>query len=455
MITESGYQEFENLDKLFFKLREAGCQKVLIKSLAKNDNKKQQIYFGSNFQALNELPSLDIYSDPTGSHGPTFKAALDFYWLNNDGNAYKAPGAQLILYPQYPEVRFSGFLQRAEIRPSELMTQREVGRVLIMGILKQGSILGHIVASDSPVKHQISELSETHESGVFQVLTLDPHGEGLDTKSALTDELIRVHTCGWINSKRLDSDGSVRECKATNCGGLNLEAELGITPSGRELTDYLGWEIKSYSVSKFDRYKSSHQITLMTPEPTGGYYQDEGIISFVRRYGYPDTYGREDRMNFSSTHRFNEMNELTGLKLKLVGYQRDTKKIIDADGYIALISKEDDLAAAWSFTSMLKHWNKKHNQAAYIPYVKRDEPLQYSYGDIVGFGEGTDFLRFLEAMASGLICYDPGTHVARIHSEKPKPKRRSQFRIKIKDVNSLYYSFGFNSLISEGSEQVL
>lgn len=44
-----------------------------------------------------------------GAKKAIFKAALNFSWINVQGNVEPASHAQLILYPQYPEVRFFGF----------------------------------------------------------------------------------------------------------------------------------------------------------------------------------------------------------------------------------------------------------------------------------------------------------------------------------------------------------
>jgi hypothetical protein len=55
--------------------------------------------------------------------------------------------------------------------------------------------------------------------------------------------------------------------------------------------DYLGWEVKQFSVRNFNAINSS-VITLMTPEPTDGYYAKEGSQAFIRKYGYSDLKGR-------------------------------------------------------------------------------------------------------------------------------------------------------------------
>ena len=53
-----------------------------------------------------------------------------------------------------------------------------------------------------------------------------------------------IHELGWIESKRLNSDGKAISYRAPNGGGYTLEAELGIVPNGVSEPDYLGWEVK-------------------------------------------------------------------------------------------------------------------------------------------------------------------------------------------------------------------
>jgi hypothetical protein len=53
--------------------------------------------------------------------------------------------------------------------------------------------------------------------------------------------------------------------------------------------------------------------------------------------------------------------------------------------------------------------------------------------------EGTDFLRFLRASADGKVYYDPGIKLENASDpQRKKTKRRSQFRIKSRDIAILY-----------------
>lgn len=226
-------------------------------------------------------------------------------------------------------------------------------------------------------------------------------------------------------------------CDAPNCGGYTLEAELGITPNGYSEPDFLGWEVKQFGVNNFKNINTA-VITLMTPEPTHGIYVTEGTEAFIRRFGYEDKIGREDRMNFGGIHKAGERQKSTNLQLELIGFDIDSGKIRSTDGRIALVDKDGNEAASWGFTEMIKHWNRKHNQACYVPSLsKTGTTRQYMYSSKVILGTGTDFQLFLSEMAQGHIYYDPGIKMENV-STKPKIKKRSQFRIKSQHLPNLY-----------------
>ena len=88
-------------------------------------------------------------------------------------------------------------------------------------------------------------------------------------------------------------------------------------------------------------------------------------------------------------------------------------------------------------------WNKKHAQAAYVPYEsdKEGEPA-YRYLSPVLMGEGTDFNRYLSAVCAGLIIFDPGSKVMNASTEKSSVKARSQFRMSVRNLATLYQKFG-------------
>lgn len=424
-----------NLKKLKSLYSDNGCLKIYVKRLAPNDNSKNQVYLAGSFDILNVFPISEITTESAGDwERERFKAKLKFSWINEDGNIYEAPNSQLILYPKYPEVRFSGFLLGAQNAPSELMTQRLQDRILFLGTSKDGRVLGFVDSPDSDISKEFEQQNITETHGVFKVITLP---QALNDKIKLITELRRIHKLNWIISKRLDSQGKILSCLSPNCGGYTLEAELGITPNGYSEPDYLGWEIKQFSVSNFEKINGK-VITLMTPEPTHGFYVDKGTEAFIRKYGYEDKKGREDRLNFGGIHKVGITNPTTNLKMELIGFDNESGKIKNSDGRIALLDKKENEAASWSFSSLLLHWNRKHNKACYVPSMAETEPIRkYKYGNKVILGRNTDFQFFLKQMAAGNIYYDPGIKLENASGDG-KVKKRSQFRIKSGHLESLY-----------------
>jgi hypothetical protein len=436
----------ENL-KLIFSQNE--CNIIYIKRLSPNDNSKNQIYFGGSFEILNILPISEIKNEEAGDwNKERFKASINFSWISDEGNLFPAPNSQLILYPKYPEVRFSGFLSKCEKPPSELLTSRIANRLLFFSVSKNGNVLGYVASPESEIADQFNSIKNIEDHGVFKKIEL-PGME--NNKVKLINELLRIHNSGWIKSKRLNSHGSIISCESSNCGGYTLEAELGITPNGYSEPDYLGWEIKQFGVKNLLKITSS-VITLMTPEPTHGIYKTEGAEVFIRNYGYKDRSGkndRHDRLNFGGVHKYEKRHNLTNLELKLIGFDTENGKIRNTNGYIGLIDLNDNVAASWSFSSLLLHWNRKHNQACYIPSLSETSvPRKYKYGNRIILGTGTEFQLFLKQIALGNIYYDPGIKMENV-STKPKIKKRSQFRIKSEYLNSLYKTSEIVDVLNE------
>lgn len=421
-----------NLKSLFIN---NGCKKVYVKTLSPNDNSKNQVYIGGNFEILNILPTSEIITEEAGDwNKERFKAKINFSWIDDEGLIFSAPQAQLILYPKYPEVRFSGFLARCEKAPSELMTKRLADRLLFFSVAQNGTILGYVTSPTSEIANEFNKTESDSVHGVFSVIDLP---KAKNNRAVLLSELKRIHELGWIDSKRLNINGNIMDCQSPNCGGYTLEAELGVTPNGYSEPDFMGWEVKQFGVANFNRTKSK-AITLMTPEPTDGLYKSEGTEYFVRTYGYKDKRGRPDRLNFGGVHKVGEKHHLTDLTMQLIGFDVESGKIRNTNGRIALLDEKENETASWSFSSMLKHWNRKHNQACYVPSLSETKPeRKYRYGNEIILGTGTDFQLFLSQMAIGNIYYDPGIKLENI-STKPKIKKRSQFRIKSGFLPNLY-----------------
>lgn len=438
-----------NLNDLKSRFLEAGCRRLYAKLLADNDNSKNQIYFAGAVEALNVFPSDEISAENSKGGSPTFKARLNFGWLLENGLVAQAPKAQLILYSQYPEVRFSGFLHGCKEGPSVLMAARDraktfpqsiqeqlLGRVLFMGVTDDRKVIGYVAAGTSQVAADFGSQKFPPAVVVFCEIPLPHITTNDEAKAKLLAELTRINRLGWICSKQLGAGGVLKPCHAPQCGGFTLEAELGIAKNSVGEPDYLGWEVKQHTVSSFKSLGAA--ITLMTPEPTSGYYKEQGVEAFIRKFGYPDRNNKPDRLNFGGIHRIGRQQMLTGLTMQLVGYDAKKGKIIDANGSIALVAPSGEVAAAWEFGGLLAHWSRKHTRAVYVPSMRRTDPeWQYAYGARVRMAEQTDSLRLLSALASGIVYYDPGIKLENA-STKPEIKRRSQFRVASKHIESLY-----------------
>lgn len=412
-----------------------GVRQLLVKELAANDNSKNQPYLGGSLDILNILPMGEIREETTPKGRVGLKAPLPFSWLRADGSVTPAPRTQIILYPQYPEIRLSGFLQGTQGGPNALMTVRQAGRLLFFGITGDRQIVAWVAAHDSRLAAEIRQLGQLEQTGVLRHVPMAATDSSRERLLALLRD---IHLKGWIDSWRMGPRGERLPCISPQCGGYTLEAELGIIPNGRSEPDFDGWEVKGHSVDSFMR-PGSKSITLMTPEPTGGYYRTEGVAAFIRKYGYADTKGRPDRLNFGGIHVIGQPHPRTGLTMTFMGFDAATGKITDPKGGFTLADAAGNEAATWHFAGLLQHWNRKHAKAAYVPFMQETDPgRRYSYGGTVRLCEGTDFVKFLQAMANGAVVYDPGIKLENATGPKTQTKQRSQFRIRSNGVSVLY-----------------
>lgn len=438
----------DSLARLLALLTHHGAYRIYAKRLSPNDNSKNQVYLGGGFAALNVLPHGEIYVDVSsrgGSKQDRPKAALRFSWINENGK-HPAPDANLILYPDYPEVRMSGFLRGCRSAPNTLMTVRDEGRILFFGVTRAGEVLGFVTDGGNPISNQVN--AQTWPTlGVFLELPLSLDAP-VDPKSTLLAHLSRIHDLHWIGSQKLGRTGAKQSYVARNGGGYTLEAELGVQPNGYAEPDFMGWEVKQYGVRDFVRFAPKSAVTLLTPEPTGGFYKDRSAEKFVERFGYVDKNGKPDRVNFGGIYSCPKAEHaVTGLRMTLNGFDACTGKITDIDGGLALITKDGEEAATWSFSGLMAHWNRKHAQAAYVPSLFRTPPPEYRYGPQVLLCEQTDFILFLKAFAAGKVYYDPALKLEKSASGKSVLHRRSQFRIQHSNLNQMYHHHEVVSLL--------
>ncbi|WP_337244691.1 MvaI/BcnI family restriction endonuclease [Luteimonas sp. gir] len=444
--TDRWLSELE-LSTVFEMLRDNGVTEAVYKVLPRNANSKNQVYLGTDLSQLGKLPSGEVtahlsVSEKSGKQEAVFRAPLEFYWLNAEGLPQLAPNAQLIFYPQYPEVRFSGFLRGCRTAPSSLWVKEKRGqepdRILVLGIGDDRKIIALTLPPESPAAREIRATEPHDPYGALYVLRM-PGEAHIDGFRDLMRELCRIHRLLWVPSTRLDPSGALVPCSGSNCNGNTLESLLGIRSNGYSLPDFRGWEVKARQVTNVDSPGAS-TVTLFTPEPTGGVYMADGLATFLKRYGYPDTKGREDRLNFGGLHRSGRApHSRTGLRLVVSGYVSPKK--FAPDGSVQLIDAHDHVAASWSFAKLMDHWKVKHAAAAFVPVQKKNEPeQQYRFGRQVLLGEGAEFGLLLDAMYSGKVYYDPGIKLEGVNTDSPKPKKRSQFRVASRNLPSLYES---------------
>lgn len=414
---------------------EKGAQRVLIKRLANNDNSKQQIYLGSDFDVIRMIPSGQIYSAGLSSKGPLFKAPLELFWIDTEGNLEQAKYSQIILYPKYPETRLSGFLQGCKLSPSHLMqppTHEErkkrtnKHRFLILGVNNK-SIFAYCSAWDEKLSEDLNVLITNNQFKSVTTVFYEYIKFEKSSQKKLIEKLASIYQAGEIESCKLDKNGNMQPYRASNGAGYTLEAQFGITPNGLPDPDFLDWELKAHSGSV---------VTLMTPEPNIGSYLDD-LETFLRQYGSSK---KENRLDFASKHTVGIFNTKTLLTMFLDGYDPITKKIIDPTGGLFLKNSSDKIVAGWQFDKIIDHWKKKHTNTCFVSYTTRKSLLNYyRFGPQVTLGKGTSLDKFLEAIYTSTIYYDPGINM-KFDGKTWKPKKRNQFRAKWKNIQLLYNS---------------
>lgn len=422
-----------------------GVKRAVYKLLSENDNSKQQIYMGSDFSFLTEIPFGEITRYPDVKM-PNFKAPVDLWWINENLETAPAPDAQLILYPKYPEVRLSGFMRGCRTSPTGYMNpvpakkrgekNAKDGRVLILGITDGTRIYAYLAVKNSLVARSIPPegFPEGQAGGTLQRFPL--FSEADNSREQLLAKLSDIIDKSWIESCRMGSNGRIMHYNAINGGGYTLEALFGVIPNGRAEPDFMGWELKAFT---------GNRITLMTPEPDAGYYREHGAKEFVLRYGH----NTSDAVKyFTGTHKAGIHNKTSSMLMEIRGFDNNKGIITDVSGGIFLLAPDGSEAAVWSFPVLMKHWSRKHAHACYVRYDReiRDGKQGFIYRNPVWLGECTNFVLFLKAIDSGDIVYDPATKVEQLKTGNTGVKARSQFRINFKELKNLYYTFNEQEL---------
>jgi len=435
--------ELASIRRLF---QNAGCRELYVKEMAWNHDSKRQVYLTSDLSAFNMLPNRLEYDPPmsswlTATQKPKTKGGkrifghLDYSWLTVGGQQEPARAAKIIYYPQYPEVRLSGFLQRVSSIPSRFLREKSgekyENRMLFLGTRSSGETVGFLTVGQNDLRIEVrSQPGYDPDAGINR---LDLLRDGTTSQARLLARLRAIHEMGWVSGRRL-SGSELKPCSAPQAVGYTLEALLGVSANSDNEPDFEGFEIKAMTVPAFGK-GDGKVVTVVTPEPDIGVYQEHGVVEFIRRWGYPDKKGRTDRRNFGGIYRAGQRHETTGLSLTLTGYEPDR---MDVDGHLSLVADDGTIAAGWTFQKLVKCWSRKHAAAAYVPALKDKSVCRFRYASNVLLCEGTDLLLVLAAVADGLLYLDPALKAEKWSSGKPKVQRRNQFRIKSRDLPALY-----------------
>ena len=415
-----------------------GATRLYAKELAPNDNTKNQIYLGPSFEVLQLIPFGEIIAS-TIAPEKVLQASVSLDWIDETGESAPASRTKFILYPQYPEVRLSGFVMGCRHAPAEWLNNekkgRAEGRVLFLGVSPNGKVLAYLGTPTSPLagSYQAIKAAFPNAGVLMDISGLLQRQKSKDQDGELISRLRAIHQKGWIEAKRLVKGGKVVACNGTNCGGLTLEAELGVEENGAAEPDFLGWEIKQHKTTNYLRHGTG-PITLLTPEPDGGSYVD-GVEEFVEKYG--EHTDRENISYFQGIHYAGTEHPDTKMRIEVIGFDKDSGKITDANGCVVLLSPQEEVAASWSFRKILTHWCRKHNKAAYIPAEvdRESERPKYRFGKDIKLCRSTDPTMLLKGITSGSVYYDPGIKLDRATG---KTHRRSQFRVKFSNLSGLY-----------------
>lgn len=104
-----------DIQQVYDLLTQAGAESIWVKRLVPNNNSKQQIFLANDPSDLSFLPlGVPSYtpakSQKKKAGAPVIQIPVPWHWVTPNGE-FDAPNAKMCYYPQYPEVRFSGFLQ--------------------------------------------------------------------------------------------------------------------------------------------------------------------------------------------------------------------------------------------------------------------------------------------------------------------------------------------------------
>lgn len=422
-------------------LRAQGAHTLIAKVLPRQDNDKNQIYVsgGSSgadgddpvevqgrgsfafLQAVSAESSAVIESDaPTPNGGPKrHRIRLD--WVDDAGDAFSAPEAKLIEYPQYAELRMSGLKAGAVWAPPALsITHRDDfgRRVLLIGIAPDrlvATVLTHQQHGEAAIDAVLA-LDPWHPSPIFRLV---PFVGGRPSDPYSLVETVRRYLHQEHASVELGpSDTAPVDARSQRGAGYTLEALLGIARNNSKGPDALA-EIKVLSSGK---------VSVTTTDPNGG-RRAAGGRQFVETFGWSSAKDPGKQV-FTGIHRVNRMNRKSGATLTIRGWIHE-KHLPDGEGEPRIVLIKDDVElGSWSWSHIESHWNLKHAFTLYVqgrPQRHDDGrwPSHYIYGPRIIVGSGTSALHFFQGVSKGWIVLEPGDRIG----TDGQYKGRSQWRI--------------------------
>lgn len=427
----------KSLDEVQSLFEPHGVSQLYVKRLApKQDNEKNQIYFGGGLEgATNLFPATIVARSASESVAkarsargrPKVEAQIDLAWMDRNGDLHDAPHARIIDYFQYPEIRFSGFMRGCNQPPDALRRdkQAEYGiRILMLGVSPSGKVIGLVITeAEDELVADFPSLPVLPACPMFGVLSFSG-GVGVAPKDLLLAELGAVHRAGWHASVILRPGNSAPEpFRGNQGGGYTLEALLGVPANADKAPDKYGYEIKTYGGGK---------ISLMTPTADAGYEGEHTFREFMETYGRAGK-ARDGRQVFTGLHRAGKVNDATGCRLEVLGYDADSDSFSDDTSKIMVAILEvasGTIVSGWTFKKLADGWNKKHASAAYVAREKRvheghsDHDADYQYLEHVYICEGTDIWRLLKAIHSGEVYFDPAHTIYAGGQAKVRPQWR-------------------------------
>jgi hypothetical protein len=412
-------------------LRKLGCDIIFLKKLSpNNDNSKNQIYMGTNVATFQKIPGVVATSNISRSTAKTLSSAgelilvqeMDFSWVDPNG-IYRAPQTKLIYYFQYPEIRLSGFLNRAAKSPQALRIS-QIGefkdRLLLIGI-KDQQTYGILLCS--PMTKNIRSLSSATKSwsgsDVLSLVFVSKNYLRLDP-TKLVKEIKGISRNGPQASVSLKVAGEgPRPFKGPQGAGYTLEAHLGIPRNGISAPDKYGYEVKTYQ---------EPPITLITTEPDSGVRYDSGLATFLKSFGWEGKKG-DGSLRFNGKHTaLGKSPKDSRLVLKLNNWDYvKSRSYPKTKPNITLESTTGIVAAGWSFEKIGEAWMKKHAGAVYVHYIPSTVrgSSAFTYKPIMYVCEGTSLERFFSAIATGMIYLDSGDRML----SNGEHKKRTQWRL--------------------------